>query len=205
MGLNANRLIVVGTNDARQVSLESLPVVNNGARYEEDAISRIREDTRSGSGTLHLCERQMGCVQNTEITCHQCTVPCNDGDLAGVGKVRGGSTAGRPADGATSRAMKLVAPSSGPAPVMAPVVQSPTGLVQFCVVNTLRIVPLTRLHRSSAEAWKVVPDCFMGKTTADSPRPKISSKRSLPTCFIVFFLCLQIFFDPTTRIDGVPV
>jgi hypothetical protein len=42
----------------------------------------------------------------------------------------------------------------------------------------------------------------MGNTTAHSPRPKISSKRSLPTCFIVFLLSLQIFFDPATRIES---
>ena len=48
---------------------------------------------------------------------------------------------------------------------MVPVVQSPMGLVQFCVVNTLLIAPLTGRQRLSAETLKVAPDCFMGNTT----------------------------------------
>src|ERR1039458_9508538 len=98
-----------------------------------------------------------------------------------------------PADGAASRATKLVFPSSRPEPVMVPTVQSPIGLVQFCVVYTLLIVPLTDRQRLSAETLKVAPDCFMGNTTANSPRPKITSTTNLLTCFIVFFLSLEIF------------
>jgi len=94
-----------------------------------------------------------------------------------------------------------VGPSSKPEPLMVPTVQSPIGLVQFCVVNTLLIVPLTGRQRLSAETLKGAPDGFMGKTMANSPSPKISSKRCLATCFIVFVLSLQIFFDPTTRIE----
>jgi|SRR5580692_10528730 hypothetical protein len=106
-----------------------------------------------------------------------------------------------PADGAASRATKLVGPSSRPEPVMVPTVQSPIGLVQFCVVNKLLIVPLTGRQRLSAETLKDAPDGFMGKTMANSPSPRISSKRCLATCFIVFVLSLQIFFDPTTRVE----
>src|SRR5580704_6462437 len=97
-----------------------------------------------------------------------------------------------PADGAASRATKLVGPSSRPEPVMVPTVQSPIGLVQFCVVNKLLIVPPIGRQRSSAETLKVVPDCFMGKTMANSPRPKVSSRRCLATCLIGILLCLQI-------------
>jgi hypothetical protein len=74
---------------------------------------------------------------------------------------------------------------------MVPVVQSPTGLAQFCVVKRLLIVPLTGRQRLSAETWKVVPDCFMGNTTVNSPRPKTISKRNLATFFIVFLLFLS--------------
>jgi hypothetical protein len=48
--------------------------------------------------------------------------------------------------------------------------QCPLRLVQFCVVNTLLIVPLTGRQRLSAETLKVAPDCFMGNTTAKGPR-----------------------------------
>ena len=82
-------LLAVKTNNARQVSLESLSVVNNGPRYEEGVVSRIREYTRSRTGAFHLGERQVGCVQNAEIIYHQCALPGYDGELARVGKVRG--------------------------------------------------------------------------------------------------------------------
>src|SRR5580700_4998059 len=89
-----------------------------------------------------------------------------------------------PADGASPWATKVVFPSSRPEPVMVPTVQSPIGLVQFVEVNTLLIVPLTVRQLLSAEALKVVHDCFMGSAMANSPRPMITSKRNLPTCFM---------------------
>jgi hypothetical protein len=180
------KLIAVGADNAPEPSLESLPVVDNGSRYEENVSPRIREDTRSGNRALHLRECQVACVQHTEIASHQRTVFRNDGDLARVGKVRRRFHRRQAGRRSGIQGGETSGPVERPPPVMAPVVQSPIGLLQFCVVNRLRIVPLTGLHRSSAKTLKAAPDCFMGNTTANSTRPKISSKRSLPTCFIVF-------------------
>jgi hypothetical protein len=57
-------------------------------------------------------------------------------------------------------------------------VQSPIGLVQFCVVNTLLIMPLTGRQRLSAETLKAAPDGFMGNTTANSPRPGLLARQT---------------------------
>lgn len=94
----------------------------------------------------------MVCVENAKVMRDQSAVARRDGELAGIGKVAAGSTDGRPADGATARAEKIVAPSSGPASVIVPAVHSPTGLVQFCVVNRLWIVPCTGQHVTGGAA-----------------------------------------------------
>jgi len=81
-------LIVIGTNYAREVPLESLSIVDNGSRYEENIVPRIREHPCSRRWTLDLGECRVGCVQNAEIARHQCAVRRHHGELAGIGKVR---------------------------------------------------------------------------------------------------------------------
>src|ERR1700722_6366469 len=110
-----------------------------------------------------------------------------------------------PADGAASRATKLVFPLSRSEPVMVPTVQSPIGLVQFCVVNTLLIVPHTGRQRLWAETLKVESGCFVGNTTADSPKPRITSKTSLLTCFICISPLLKFLnFFETPEFGSLP-
>src|SRR6266851_742968 len=81
------RLIVAGTNGAGQIPLKSLPVVYNGSRDEENTVPRIREHPGSRCRAIDLGERQVGCVQNSEIMRHHCAVACHAGELPRVGEV----------------------------------------------------------------------------------------------------------------------
>src|SRR5262249_25823576 len=84
----------------------------------------------------------------------------------------GGSWPETPADGAAARAVKVVLPSRGPASVIAPVVQSPIGLVQLSVVNTLWIVPCTGLHVTGGGGLILLTEATVPTTT---PRAKIAT------------------------------
>ena len=123
-----------------------MPVVNNGPGDEEDAVSGIGEHASSGPGALHLGKRQVTGVQNAEVTRHQSPVTRHDGELASVREV--GRRFDRRKAGGRSHEKGGESSGSieGPAPVMVPAVQSPTGLVQFWVTNSLWIVPCTGIH-----------------------------------------------------------
>src|SRR5215470_9413567 len=77
-----------------------------------------------------------------------------------------------PAEGALPAAMKVVVPSRMPASVMVPAVQSPIGLVQFCVVNTLWMVPCTGRHTTgdglAAARAEATPTAILSGTNDDA-------------------------------------
>ena len=117
-----------------------------------------------------------------------------------------GSVNGIPADGATSRARKLVAPLSRPAPVMVPTVHSPTGLVQFGVVNTLLIVPCTGTQESSARTLRVTSAATV-RITVNNTNNRVCGVRNvflMEIRFTMVSLFRAIYRLPNRAASGLP-